>query len=295
MTFEQILTLEAILQSGSFKSAADKLHKSQPSISMAIKKLEEEYGILLFSREEYRPQLTAEGKLFYERARKVLEGMRELEELGKQLGRGEEAEIKVSIDAISPLPLILKFLRKFFERHPRTRLQIRFEVLNGTVERLEDDEVDLAITSIYDDHKSFQSLLLTEVRLIPVMHKELYKRLSKSFKTPNLTDEILRTETQVILADSARRLPKIDSGVLSQGKSITLTELSFKKEMILQGLGWGGLPYETIKDELKDKTLVPLKTNNIKERKASIHVLRKQNRAYGPVMKELWESFSEGF
>lgn len=295
MTFEQILTLEAILQSGSFKSAADKLHKSQPSISMAIKKLEEEYGILLFSREEYRPQLTAEGKLFYERARKVLEGMRELEELGKQLGRGEEAEIKVSIDAISPLPLILKFLRKFFERHPRTRLQIRFEVLNGTVERLEDDEVDLAITSIYDDHKSFQSLLLTEVRLIPVMHKELYKRLSKSFKTPNLTDEILRTETQVILADSARRLPKIDSGVLSQGKSITLTELSFKKEMILQGLGWGGLPYETIKDELKDKTLVPLKTNNIKERKASIHVLRKQNRAYGPVMKELWESFKEDF
>lgn len=295
MTFEQILTLEAILQSGSFKSAADKLHKSQPSISMAIKKLEEEYGILLFSREEYRPQLTAEGKLFYERAKKVLEGMRELEELGKQLGRGEEAEIKVSIDAISPLPLILKFLRKFFERHPRTRLQIRFEVLNGTVERLEDDEVDLAITSIYDDHKSFQSLLLTEVRLIPVMHKELYKRLSKSFKTPNLTDEILRTETQVILADSARRLPKIDSGVLSQGKSITLTELSFKKEMILQGLGWGGLPYETIKDELKDKTLLPLKTNNIKERKASIHVLRKQNRAYGPVMKELWESFKEDF
>lgn len=295
MTFEQILTLEAILQSGSFKSAADKLHKSQPSISMAIKKLEEEYGILLFSREEYRPQLTAEGKLFYERAKKVLEGMRELEELGKQLGRGEEAEIKVSIDAISPLPLILKFLRKFFERHPRTRLQIRFEVLNGTVERLEDDEVDLAITSIYDDHKSFQSLLLTEVRLIPVMHKDLYKRLSKSFKTPNLTDEILRTETQVILADSARRLPKIDSGVLSQGKSITLTELSFKKEMILQGLGWGGLPYETIKDELKDKTLVSLKTNNIKERKASIHVLRKQNRAYGPVMKELWESFKEDF
>lgn len=295
MTFEQILTLEAILQTGSFKSAADKLHKSQPSISMAIKKLEEEFGILLFSREEYRPQLTDEGKLFFERAKKVLEGMRELEDLGKQLGRGEEAEIKVSIDAISPLPLILKFLRKFFERHPRTRLQIRFEVLNGTVERLEDDEVDLAITSIYDDHKGFQSLLLTEVRLVPVMHKDLYKKLLKGFKTEQLTDEILRTETQVILADSARRLPKIDSGVLSQGKSITLTELSFKKEMILQGLGWGGLPYEAIKDELKEKTLIPLKTHFVKERKASIHVLRKQNAANGPVMKELWESFKEDF
>ena len=295
MTFEQILTLEAILQTGSFKSAAEKMYKSQPSISMAIKKLEEEYGILIFSRDEYRPKLTHDGLIFYEKAKKVLSSMRELEELGKMLGRGEEAELKISIDAISPLPLILKFLRKFFDRHPKTRLVIRFEVLNGTLERLEEDEVDLAITSILDEKKQFETMSLTEVTLVPVMHKDLYNRLLKSFKVKTLTDEILRTETQVILADSARRLPKIDSGVLPEGKSITLTELSFKKEMITQGLGWGGLPYESIINELKNKTLIPIKTNNIHERRAKIHVLRKKGRAMGPVMKELWESFREDF
>lgn len=221
--------------------------------------------------------------------------MRELEELGMMLGRGEEAEIKVSIDAISPLPLILKFLRKFFDRHPKTRLVIRFEVLNGTVERLEEGEVDLAITSIYNQNRPYEAMALTDVKLVPVMHKDLYNRLLKSFKVKSLTDEILRTETQVILADSARTLPRIDSGVLAEGKSITLSELSFKKEMILQGLGWGGLPYESIANELKQKILIPIKTENIHERKASIQVLRKKDRAMGPVMKELWESFSEGF
>lgn len=295
MTFEQILTLEAIIQSGSFKAASEKMHKSQPSISMAIKKLEEEYGILIFSRNEYRPKLTNEGQIFYQKAKKVLSSMRELEELGMMLGRGEEAEIKVSIDAISPLPLILKFLRKFFDRHPKTRLVIRFEVLNGTVERLEEGEVDLAITSIYNQNRPYEAMALTEVKLVPVMHKDLYNRLLKSFKVKFLTDEILRTETQVILADSARSLPRIDSGVLAEGKSITLSELSFKKEMILQGLGWGGLPYESIANELKQKILIPIKTENIHERKASIQVLRKKDRAMGPVMKELWESFGEGF
>lgn len=295
MTFEQILTLEAILQTGSFKSAAEKMHKSQPSISMAIKKLEEEYGVLIFSRDEYRPKLTEEGEIFFQKAQKVLSSMRELEELGMMLGRGEEAEIKVSIDAISPLPLILKFLRKFFERHPKTRLKIHFEVLNGTVERLEEDEVDLAITSIFDTNRPFEAISLTTVKLVPVMHKDLYHRLLSQHKVKKLTDEILRTETQVILADSARKLPRINSGVLAEGKSITLTELSFKKEMIIQSLGWGGLPYESIANELKAKTLIPLNTPSIYERNASIHVLRKKNRVMGPVMKELWESFKEKF
>ncbi len=295
MTLEQILTLQAIVKSGSFKAAADKMHKSQPSLSVAIKKLEEEFGILLFSREEYRPRLTEDGMLFYQRAEKLLAASRELEELGRMLGKGIEAEIKVSIDAISPLPLILKFLRKFFDRHPKTRVVIRFEVLNGTIERLEEDEVDLAITSIKGEAKAYEQMKLTEVRLIPVMHKDLYKKLLVGHKAKNINEEMLKTVTQVILADSARKLPRIDSGILNDGKSITLTELSFKKEMILQGLGWGGLPLESIASELKQNLLIPIKTPSIHERKASIQVLRKKDRVMGPVMKELWESFREDF
>lgn len=295
MTLEQILTLEAIVDAGSFKAAAEKMHKSQPSLSVAIKKLEDEFGILLFSRDEYRPKLTSDGILFYQKAKKVLSSTRELEELARMLGKGVEAEIKISIDAISPVPLILKFLRKFFDDHPKTRLVIRFEVLNGTLERLEEDEVDLAITSLYDGKSAFEATKLTDVKLVPVIHRDLLNRLLKHYKVKTINEEILRTVTQVILADSARRLPRIDSGILHEGKSITLTELSFKKEMIMQGLGWGGLPLESIATELKQKILCPIHTLNVYERKATIQALRKKDRVMGPVLKELWESFKEGF
>ncbi len=295
MTFEQLLTLEAIEESGSFKAASQKLFKSQPSISMAIKKLEEEYGILIYSRDEYRPVLTQEGKIFLSKAKLVLKHMKELEELGKQLGKGEEALIRVSIDAISPLSLILKFLRDFFENYPRTRLEIKFEILNGTIERLVDDEVDLAITSILPKDLDFESMPLTEVRLIPVIHRDLLKKILKEHKAQAITDEMLKKETQIIVADSSRKLRKIDSGIMSEGKSITLTELSFKKEMIDQAMGYGGLPFELVREGLKEKSLVAIDTKQMHERIAKIHILRKKKNSYGPVMCELWKSFKNEF
>lgn len=285
MTLEQILTIEAIVLHGSFKAAADHLHKSQPSISMAIKKLEEEYQLTLFSRDEYRPTLTNEGRIFYEKARAVLKEFRELETTAKQMTKGEEVELRISIDAVSPVSVILKFLKRFFASHPNTKLMLSFEVLNGTFERLIDGEVDFAITPANEGEWDVETILLTKTQMIPVMKADL-------IKNKRVTDVVLRDYNQIILADSARRLPKVSTGVLEGGKSITLSEISFKKELILQGLGWGGLPVEMVKTELAKKILVPIKTTLIKERSMNIYLVRDHKKPMGPVARELWSKMS---
>lgn len=285
MTLEQILTIEAIVLHGSFKAAADHLHKSQPSISMAIKKLEEEYQLILFSRNEYRPTLTNEGRIFYEKAKGVLKEFRELETTAKQMTKGEEVELRISIDAVSPVSVILKFLKRFFATHPNTRLMLSFEVLNGTLERLIDGEVDFAITPMSEAESAFETIHLTTTKLIPVMKADL-------IKGKKVTDAVLRDYNQIILADSARKVARATTGVLEGGKSLTLSEISFKKEMILQGLGWGGLPMEMVKAELAKKILVPIKTTLIKERSMDIFLVRDQRKAMGPVARELWNKMS---
>jgi len=59
MTYEQLLALHAVVTAGTFRAAADRMHKSQSAISHAIKKLEDEVDIVLLSREDYRPRLTS--------------------------------------------------------------------------------------------------------------------------------------------------------------------------------------------------------------------------------------------
>lgn len=288
MTLEQLLTIDAIVKEGSFKAAADYLHKSQPSISMAVKKLEEEYQINLFSRDEYRPSLTADGRMFYEKAKLLIREFRELEALAEQMRLGVESEIRVSIDAVSPVSLVLKFLKDFFSKHPSTRLMLKFEVLSGTTERLIDGDVNIAITPKPQVEYTFDSRSITSTKMISVINTQLIKSGTK------ITDAFLREHNQIILADSARRIAKISSGVLAGSKSLTVTDIGFKKELIMQGLGWGGLPYDLVKDELASNKLTRIETPLIKDREIEIFIVRDASKPMGPVMKELWERAEEG-
>lgn len=288
MTLEQLLTIDAIVKEGSFKAAADYLHKSQPSISMAIKKLEEEYQINLFSRDEYRPSLTADGRVFYEKVKLLIREYRELEALAEQMRLGVESEIRVSIDAVSPVSLVLKFLKDFFSKHPSTRLVLKFEVLSGTVERLIDGDVSIAITPRPQVEYTFDSRSITTTKMISVINTQLIKNGTK------ITDAFLREHNQIILADSARRISKINSGVLAGSKNLTVTDIGFKKELIVQGLGWGGLPYDLVKEELENKKLTRIETPLIKDREIEIFIVRDASKPMGPVMKELWERAEVG-
>lgn len=73
MDIKQISYFMAVAQEGSFSRAAEKLEVSQPTLSMAVKKLEEELGAELFYSFNRRQNLTDEGLRLKEGAAKLLE------------------------------------------------------------------------------------------------------------------------------------------------------------------------------------------------------------------------------
>lgn len=80
MTLQQIRYVAMIAQAGSMNEAAKKLFISQPSLSGAIKELEKEVGIIIFSRTSKGVVLTAEGEEFLGYARQILNQVELLEE-----------------------------------------------------------------------------------------------------------------------------------------------------------------------------------------------------------------------
>ena len=62
MTLEQLVVLNAIVEQGTFRGAAEHLNKAQSAISHMLKKLEDELGFAVLSRENYRPELTEKAK-----------------------------------------------------------------------------------------------------------------------------------------------------------------------------------------------------------------------------------------
>mgnify|MGYP005995008329 FL=1 len=96
MTLDQIRTLCRIVECGTLQKAAISLHKTQPALSMALKKLEAEYGFQILTRDNYRLTLTEAGKLFYHKAQELLQSASQLNSLGQHLGEGNEAKIRLN-------------------------------------------------------------------------------------------------------------------------------------------------------------------------------------------------------
>ena len=281
MTFDQVLVFHKIVESGSFKSAAAQLHKTQPAISLAIKKLEEEMEVDLFDRSGYRPELTAHGKAFYERSFKVLQGMSELEGLSNSFRKLEEPELFISVDGISPLPKLLHILKNFGDKFPNTKLNLGFDILSETERKVLSREAQIGVTHFIGDKNLFEIVPITTVKMLPVMSRELYKE--RKVKNQNDLKEI----DQIVIGDKNPRGASF--GLLDEGKKWRINEGNFKRDIILAGLGWGHLPDHTIEREIAEKKLIVLDFQDIHPRELEINLFRLKKQNLGVVAKALWE------
>jgi LysR family hydrogen peroxide-inducible transcriptional activator len=84
MTLTELRYLVALSETGHFRKAAEQCNVSQPTLSIAIKKLEEELGISLFERAHHKVAATPTGERIVEQARTVLQETQNLRHLAEQ-------------------------------------------------------------------------------------------------------------------------------------------------------------------------------------------------------------------
>ena len=288
MTYDQLLMLEKVVETGGFSRAAKALHVSQPSISTAIKKLESTYGIEIFCRKAYRPTLTQKGAAFYQGALLALNEMKELHHLGQSLARGLEPKIKIAINDTCSLGYLLDLLQRFFKQHDKTKLELMFEGVRGAYERVVQKDAHLGISPLTEQNDALETISLGSLKLIPVCSKDHPAAGSKD----QASERNLRNFTQVIVRDTSIDLPKKDFGVIGGQSSCTVNDNITKKEIIKRGLGWGRLPDHLIKEELKNGSLVSIESKEVKSVVLQMKVLRRKQQHHGIIAQSLWQMFS---
>jgi LysR family hydrogen peroxide-inducible transcriptional activator len=84
MTLNELKFIVALAKSRNFRKAAEVCFVSQPALSLAVKKLEDELGVLLFERSRNDVIMTAVGELVIEQATRVIEEAKRIKEIAKQ-------------------------------------------------------------------------------------------------------------------------------------------------------------------------------------------------------------------
>jgi len=286
MTLEQLRSLCAVVDKGGFHAAAESLFRSQSSISIAIKNLEQELGLSLFDRQAYRPTLTAEGQVLYGKAKSILSRSEEFTNTAKHFAQGEETEISIALSAIAPVEQVLDVIKQISESAPATRMSLQIENMGGTLERLQEKEVDFAIAERFMPIPQTEEIRLTSTEMVSVIAADF----PLAPRYPAITVADLERYVQVVVRDTSRNQPKQTAGVLEGANQWLVNDFDMKKRMILSGAAWGRMPRHRVAEELDDGRLLKLSGKELDPLLVDMYLFRRSNESLGPIGEQLWQS-----
>jgi DNA-binding transcriptional LysR family regulator len=288
-TLHELQCFDAVAREGSFLAAANTLHRTHPTVFAAIRKLEHQLGLKLLDRSGYRVALTEAGRSFNRRAQELLRELEGLRTHAAQLAMGQESELRIVVGDLCPLPATLGLLRQFFSACPGTRLHLHFEAISGPWERLLDGDADLILHHIDSSDPRLESIELFDVDLIPVAAPRFLPfPINRS-----ITPEQMRDFCQCIIRDTARHSPPRSYFVLEGARQWTVADQLMKREVILQGMGWGHMPRFLISQELREKRLLSLAGKHFPGSTQKIVAARRRDVPHGPVANRLWRFIEE--
>ncbi len=145
MTIIQLEYLLAVANRGSFSRAAEECFVTQPSLSMQIKNLEEELGVILLDRSKKPVIPTEVGTLVLNQVREALTAFHKVAEIVNDLKGEVSGVLRLGvIPTIAPY-LLYRFVPEFIRKYPKVELQIKEMMTADIIVALNRDMIDAAI------------------------------------------------------------------------------------------------------------------------------------------------------
>lgn len=145
MTLQQFEYIIALDEHRHYVTAAERCFVSQPNLTMAVKKLEDEIGVRIFDREKKPLTPTKIGKEIISRAREILRETRQLKEFVNFEKESMEGEFTMGIIPTLAPYLLPHFLPVFMKEHPKVHLKIQELQTSQIIQHLKSGTIDIGL------------------------------------------------------------------------------------------------------------------------------------------------------
>lgn len=274
ITLDQWNTFVSVVESGGYAKAADRIHKSQSTLTYAVQKLETRLGVKVFEIRGRKAVLTPTGNVLYRRGKALLDDARRLEIAAGDLARGWEPEVRLAAEIVFPTWLLLKCFAEFAGERPETRIELHETVLGGTEEALIERKVDFAIAG--NIPAGFAGDPVMQVRF--VCAAATGHPLHKLGRPLTLDD--LRLHRHLVIRDSG--VQRARSGGWLNELRWTVSHKATSIRAALMGLGYAWYPEEAVREELEHGTLKRLPLREGAERIGTLYLVFADREAAGP-------------
>jgi len=172
MTIQQLSYIIAVDTYRNFKTAADKCFVTQPTLSMQIQVLENEFGVKIFDRTKKPVIVTDIGRDIIDQARVILQETERLTEIISEGKNTLEGEITLGIIPTLAPYLLPLFLHKFIKKYPKIKVIVSELTTATIIDRLKKNLIDAAVLATPLNDGSLKEL--------PLFYEEFSVYTSKS-------------------------------------------------------------------------------------------------------------------
>ena len=189
MELSQLEFFVTVVKEGGFSKAAERVFRTQPAVSIAIRRLEEEIGTSLFERSQKAPILTEAGELFYDYAQRIL-GLRD-QALGvlNELQLLKRGRVRIGANESTSLYLLPHLILQYRSQHPNVMVEIFRHVSDRLPREVLARNVDFALMAYEPVDNELESFPVLKDKLVLVMHPEHPLAAHKSLKVEELGHE----------------------------------------------------------------------------------------------------------
>ncbi|MEG0796522.1 MAG: LysR substrate-binding domain-containing protein [Odoribacter sp.] len=167
ITLTQLEYIVAIDEYRHFSTAAEKCFVTQPTLSMQIKKLEDELGVIIFDRSRQPVVPTDLGAKLIEQARETLFATERIKEIIKEDKQKVEGTLKIGIIPTLAPYLLPIFIGHYIRKYPAVQVEVVELVSEEIIRRLKRDLIDVAIfVTPYRDEKIVECPIFYEEMLV---------------------------------------------------------------------------------------------------------------------------------
>jgi len=246
MTLTELRYIVAVARERHFGRAAESCFVSQPTLSVAIKKLEQELGVALFERGPGEVSVTPVGQRIVEQAQRVLEDASRIRDLAASGHDPLAGTLRLgAIHTIGPylLPRLVPILRRAV---PAMRLHIQESLTHRLAESLKQGEVDVIVVALPFDEPGCSTLAVyDEPFLVAVPQGHPWE------KRRQITGEELGRESLLLLGEGHCLRDQVLEFCGSHGRgglarALEGGSLETIRQMVASGVGITVLPSTSV-------------------------------------------------
>lgn len=262
MDIYQLETFLAVVEERGFSRAAARLRRTQPAVSLAIRKLEEEIGQALFERSSREGTLTAAGELLREYAERLIKLRGEASSALGELRSLERGRLHLAANEYTCLYL-LPVLDAFRRLCPHISVLVQRSLASRIPDQLTERAVEMGIVTYRTDETQLQSIGVYTDSVVFVVNPRHPLAREKKVSIRDLGAESFIAHN-VVSPLRQRVIDLFEKHKTPLNMNVELPSLEAIKRFVAMGNGVAPVPGLTVQQELARGELVQVQVTELK-------------------------------